>query len=75
MSRSQARHFGMAIRPVCTTCGWPMNVTRRSPHPLHGIAYEIQTFECGTCGREMTRSSDRIGLPHPSEATSNISVG
>jgi hypothetical protein len=52
-----------------------MNVTRRSPHPLHGDAYELQTFECQTCKREIKRSSDRIGLPHPSDAAANISVG
>jgi hypothetical protein len=57
----------MANRPVRTTCGWPMNVTRRYPHP--------QTFECQTREREIKRSSDRVGLPHPSDAAANISVG
>jgi predicted RNA-binding Zn-ribbon protein involved in translation (DUF1610 family) len=65
----------MPNRPVCTTCGWPMNVTRRYPHPLDGDAYELQTFECQTCGREIKRNSDRVGLPHPSDAAANISVG
>jgi hypothetical protein len=52
-----------------------MNVTRRYPHPLDGDAYELQTFECQTCGREIKRNSDRVGLPHPSDAAANISVG
>jgi hypothetical protein len=69
MSISQARHFGMNNRPVCATCrGVTMNLTRRSPHPLYGDAYELQTFECRTCRFEIKRSSDGSGLPHGSEA-------
>jgi hypothetical protein len=71
MRISQARHFGIINRPVCTVCRRHMNVTRRSPHPLYGSAYELQTFECETCGREIKRSSDVSGLPHASEAAPN----
>ena len=45
-----------------------MNVTRRTPHPLYGCNYELQTFECRTCGYETERSADRSGLPHLSDA-------
>jgi hypothetical protein len=45
-----------------------ITVTRRSPHPLFGSAYELQTFECQICGGEIKRSSDGSGLPHASEA-------
>jgi hypothetical protein len=67
MSISQARHFGIVNRPVCR-CGSPMNVTRRSPHPLHGDAHELQTFECRTCGVEIKRSYDGSGLSRMSES-------
>jgi hypothetical protein len=62
MSISHARHFGMNHRPVCTRCRGLMNVTRRSPHPLYGNAYELQTFECRTCGHGIERSCDGKGL-------------
>ena len=48
-----------------------MNATRRSPHPLHGNTYELQTFECRACGLEIKRSSDVSGLPHATEAAPN----
>ena len=69
MRISQARHFSMSNRPVCMICrAQTMNVTRRSPHPPYGNAYELQTFECQTCGLEIKRSFDGSGLPHASEA-------
>jgi hypothetical protein len=71
MSISQARHFGINNRPLCTVCKRLMDVSRRSPHPLHGNAYELQTFECPTCRREIERTSDGNGLPHGSEAAPN----
>jgi len=61
----------MSTTPVCTMCKRPMNVTRRSPHPLYGNAYELQTFECRTCKREIERCADGNGLPHVSEAAPN----
>jgi hypothetical protein len=51
-----------------------MNVTRRSAHLLHGDAYERQAIECRTCGRVMKRSSDRGGLPHPSDALLTLAL-
>jgi hypothetical protein len=68
MSISQTRHFGMSNRPVCLICrAQTMNVIRRSPHPLYGNAYDLQTFEWQTCRREIKRSSDGSGLPYASE--------
>ena len=37
--------------------------TRRAPHPLYGIEYELQSFECRTCARETNRSADSAGPP------------
>jgi hypothetical protein len=54
--------------PTCPACARTMNVTRRTPHPIYGDTYELQTFECRTCKLEIERSADRIGLPHPSDA-------
>jgi hypothetical protein len=75
MPISLARHFGMSTRPVCMICkGQTMNVSRRSPHPLFGNAYELQTFECAICGGEIKRSSDVTGRPHASEAAPSAGV-
>jgi hypothetical protein len=41
-----------------------MSVTRRTPHPIYGLTYELQTFVCRTCQDEITRSADGHGLPH-----------
>jgi hypothetical protein len=59
--------FGARNGPTCPDCTRPMYVTRRTPHPLYGITYELQTFECRTCGGEIERSADRSGLPHLSD--------
>lgn len=54
--------------PTCPSCTRTMYVTRRTPHPIYGDTYELQTFECRTCGYEAERSADRSGLPHLSDA-------
>lgn len=41
-----------------------MRLTRRSPHPLYGLTYELQSYECRTCGEETHRSADGGGFPH-----------
>ena len=60
--------FGAHKGPTCPACTGTMYVTRRTPHPIYGSAYELQTFECRTCKYEVDRSADRSGLPHLSEA-------
>jgi hypothetical protein len=60
--------FGAHQGPICSACTRTMHVTRRTPHPLHGHAYELQTFKCPKCGSNIERSADRSGLPHTSEA-------
>ena len=37
-------------RPLCGPCGKPMRLTRREPHPKLGHKYELDTFECSSCG-------------------------
>ena len=61
--------------PTCPACICTMYVTRRTPHPLYGSTYELQTFECWTCKYEVDRSADRSGLPHLSDAASCLSTG
>jgi hypothetical protein len=63
-----ARDFGASYGPTCAKCKRPMNITRRSPHPHHGNAYELQIFECRNCKIEIQRSADADGCPHPSDA-------
>ena len=60
--------FGAHDGPICPTCNRQMIVNRRTPHPLYGSTYELQTFECRTCPYEIERSADRAGLPHASDA-------
>jgi hypothetical protein len=64
MSITRNVGFGADVGPKCPTCGWMMLVTRRTPHPVHGNKYELQTFRCRTCEGEIERSADRDGLPH-----------
>jgi len=40
----QPRSFGADDRPVCPSCGKPMHLIRRGPHPEHGTEYEVQVF-------------------------------
>jgi hypothetical protein len=60
--------FGSHQGPTCPACERIMNVIRRTPHPIYGDTYELQTFECRTCKFETERSADRSGLPHLSDA-------
>jgi hypothetical protein len=60
--------FGAHDGPTCPACLKVMYITRRTPHPLYGNTYELQTFECRTCRAEIERSADRSGLPHLSDA-------
>jgi hypothetical protein len=61
------RPFGVEDRPPCPSCGAEMHLFRRSPEPGHH-AYEVQIFCCMKCDAELTRSSDRMGKPHPKVA-------
>ena len=61
--------FGVDEGPNCPTCNRQMNITRRTPHPIYGCAYELQTFECRICRLEVDRSADRAGHPHLSEGS------
>ena len=60
--------FGAHEGPTCPACARTMNVIRRTPHPIYGDTYELQTFECRTCKLEIERSADRNGFPHLSDA-------
>jgi hypothetical protein len=58
------RHFGVENLPICQTCHRSMQMTRRSPHPIFGNDFELQSFECRRCGVQNLRSVDENGLPH-----------
>jgi hypothetical protein len=62
------RHFGVGFLPTCKTCRQVMRLTRRTPHPLYGIEYELQSFACRQCSQEIHRSADGAGLLHTSDA-------
>jgi hypothetical protein len=53
--------FGIDDTPTCLECKGRMHLTRRAPHPIHGNAFELQTFTCGTCRLEIERGVDRLG--------------
>jgi hypothetical protein len=57
----QAVSFGADENPVCPECKSRMFLTRRAPHPIYGIEFEKQTFECRACRYEIQRSADRLG--------------
>ena len=59
--------FGADNGPMCLTCRWAMHVTRRMPHTVYGNRYELQTFQCRKCKREIERSADSEGNPHQNE--------
>ena len=51
------RYVTPIARPRCK-CGTDTALTRVSPHPEFGAGYEIRTFECIRCGREMTAETN-----------------
>jgi hypothetical protein len=51
----RAVRFGANDHPKCSECKDLMRLTRRAPHPIHGIEFEQQTFECWSCGRVKTK--------------------
>jgi hypothetical protein len=59
--------FGKNDLLTCPECGKEMRLIRRSPHPVHGEAYEAQIFACDD-GHEITRSADMKGDPHSDAA-------
>jgi hypothetical protein len=62
--------FGANDHPTCSECNDLMRLTRRTPHPIHGIEFERQTFECRSCGHEVERNADRLGeIPEKSPPT------
>jgi hypothetical protein len=53
--------FGANDNPVCPECKNRMCLTRRTPHPTHGYAFELQTFTCRVCHHEIQREADSKG--------------
>jgi predicted SprT family Zn-dependent metalloprotease len=59
---TERRYFGAGDTPSCTTCGQRMHIIRRSPNTTN-LREEVQTFACGDCQEEMTRTVDTLGNP------------
>ena len=57
--------FGATDNPVCPKCKNRMRLTRRTPHPVHGYDFELQTFTCRVCRHEIERDADRLGEVAP----------
>jgi hypothetical protein len=55
------RHFGAHDKPLCTTCGEPTFLTRRSPAAPYELQLERQTFTCLECDQEFERIVDAQG--------------
>jgi predicted RNA-binding Zn-ribbon protein involved in translation (DUF1610 family) len=53
--------FGANDHPTCPECGNLTRLTRRAPHPADGVEFELQSFECRSCGREIERSAGQLG--------------
>jgi uncharacterized protein YbaR (Trm112 family) len=53
--------FGAADSLVCPECKNHMCLTRRMPHPVLGYDFELQTFTCSVCRREIERTANREG--------------
>jgi hypothetical protein len=58
-------NFGIDDSPICTECNNRMRLTRRTPHPVRGNDFELQTFTCRVCHHEFERSADRLGEVAP----------
>jgi hypothetical protein len=56
-----AVNFGIHDTRTCTECKNVMRITRRAPHPIYGLALELQTFTCRICKHESKRSADVAG--------------
>src|SRR6266849_5394654 len=54
-------NFGIDDAPTCTECKNRMRLTRRTPHPVRGYDFELQTFTCRVCHHEFERNADRQG--------------
>jgi hypothetical protein len=50
--------FGATDTPSCPECKNIMCLTRRTPHPIRGHAFELQTFTCWVCKHEIERVAD-----------------
>ena len=50
--------FGATDTPTCPECKNIMRLTRRTPHPMRGYAFELQTFTCRVCKHEIERVAD-----------------
>jgi C4-type Zn-finger protein len=61
MANSKAIRFGLDDTLACPECGGSMHLTRRRPHPIHGEAFEMQTFTCRNCKHETQRGIDHLG--------------
>jgi hypothetical protein len=53
--------FGATDTLTCLQCKGRMRLTRRTPHPTRGHAFELQTFSCMACTHEIERTADRSG--------------
>ena len=53
--------FGATDNPICPKCRNLMRLTRRSPHPIRGYVFELQTFTCRVCQFEIQRDADCLG--------------
>jgi hypothetical protein len=53
--------FGATDNPICPKCSNRMCLTRRTPHPILGYDFELETFMCTVCENEIQRSADRLG--------------
>ena len=46
---------GVFEHPACEQCAGLTRLLRREPHPKLGPKYELDTFECPSCGHKQTR--------------------